>query len=140
MLTVSSTAELSAGLICTCLPTIPAIVRRPRNSRSGRTPEKNSQSRRTFTRKQPTNSSDQDPFNREYFELSEGYSQKAVFEGLPAAVATDIEGGKSHGIQDTGPLGSESIEDEILPRQAIVKTVVVEQSRKMSKDDGSAPC
>lgn len=77
---------------------------------------------RTLTRKQPTTSSDQDPFNVEYLELSEGYSRDGGAKALAAAVVTDIEGGRPGGIQDIGPAGLEVKEDELIQRPAIMKT------------------
>ena len=73
MLTLNSAAELSADLICTCLSTIPALLRRGRNSRGGKSLEMNPHSRhvRTLAQEQPTSLSDQHPLNRQYLELSE---------------------------------------------------------------------
>ena len=135
ILIVNSTAELSSGLICTCLPTIPALFQRRRRSRSDKTLEENSHSRhlRVLTRKQPTNLSDQEPFNGEYLELSEGRSQNEGFEALPAAVATDIEGGNPSSVQATNPLSLGAREDDLISGPAIMKTVVVEQSHNVRR-------
>ena len=126
-----SAAELSAGLICTCLPTIPALFSRRPTSRSDRTLKMDSRSR--HLRKQPTDLSDKDPFNRDYVELNEGNFQNEGVVTLPAAVATDIEGGKPRGIQASGPEDLEAKGDELTQRPAIMKTVVVEQSHNVRR-------
>ena len=65
----------------------------------------NSRSRhlRRLTSKELTDLSDKGPFNRDYVELSEGYLQNGGVVTLAAAIATDIEGGKSRGNQARGP-------------------------------------
>lgn len=123
-----SAAELASGTICTCLPTIPALLSQRRTSRGDETMQRDPHSRhlRSLTRKQPTSSSDQDPFDGMYLELSEGCSQDGAAEELPAAVVTDIEGGKPRGIQTSESVNSEGREDGLMQGLAIMKTVVVE--------------
>ena len=88
---------------------------------------------RNLIRKQPTDLGDKDPFNRDYVELSEGYLQNPGVVALPAAVATDIEGGKPRSIQTSGPEDLEAKRDDLTERPAILKTVVVEQSHNVRK-------
>ena len=130
VLTLCSTAELSAGVICTCLPTVPAILSRRRTSRSDRNPEMDSRSRhlRTLTRRLPTSLSDQDTFNREYLELCEGHVHDGGVEATSTTVAADIERGKLGGMHANGPMDLGAKEDELTQRPAIMKTVVIEQS------------
>ena len=73
-------------------------------------------------RKRPTNLIDQDPFNREYLELGEGYSQDAGVTALLAAVASHIEGGRPCSIQDLDPVDLEARRNESVPKPAIMKT------------------
>ena len=128
LLTAHSAAEVSAGLICTCLPTIPAIVSRRRTSGNDRTPEIDPRALhlRTLTRKQPTGLSDQNPLDGVYLELGEGNSQDGGNQVFPAAVATDIEGGKPRGTQADIPGNLKAKEDEFTRGPGIMKTVVVE--------------
>ena len=132
LLTVHSAAEISAGLICTCLPTTPGLLNRRRTSRRIRNileMDSNSRHLRTLTRNQPPGSSGQHPLNREYLELSEGLNSLDGSVGArEAVVATDIEGGKPRRIQDNDPVDLKAIEDGLTQKPAIMKTVVVEQS------------
>ena len=121
VLTAHSTAELSAGLTCTCLPMIPALFSQRRTSRGNRALEKDSRSRHPQTRKQPTDLGDKDPFNKDWIELSEGYLQN------PGA----LEGGEPHGIQISGLEDLEAKRDDFTERPAITKTVVIEQSHNV---------
>lgn len=66
-------------------------------------------------------------------ELNEGHFQDGGIEALPAAVTTDIEGGKTCGIPAVGPVDLTATEDELIQGSAIVKTVVVEQSHKIRR-------
>ena len=86
---------------------------------------------RTLTRKQPTISSDQHPFNRESLELSKGYSFNGGVEAREGIVATDIEGGKPRRIQVNGPMDLKANEDGLIQKPAIMKTVSVEQSHEV---------
>ena len=85
---------------------------------------------RTLTRKQPTISSDQHPFTREYLELSEGYFLDGGVEAREAVVATDIEGGKPRRVRVNGRIDLKANEDGLIQKPAIMKTVVVEQSNE----------
>ena len=74
---------------------------------------------RNLTRKQLTELSDNGPFNRDYIELSKGYLQNRGVVTLPAAVATDIEGGKPRGNQASGPEDLEAKGDELTQGQPL---------------------
>ena len=122
------TAELSAGLICICLPTLPALLRLGRGSKKAKVPGTNSYSRhkRTFTRKQNLSLSDQEPFSRVSLELNEGASYNAT-ETLPTTMVTDIEGGVPEAVHARESFNPASNKDGFVPRPAILKTVKVEQ-------------
>ena len=75
--------------------------------------------------------SDQDHLHEDYSELDEGYFQDGGIEALPAAVTTDIEGGKTCGIPAVGPVELAATEDELIQGLAVMKTAVVEQSHKI---------
>lgn len=128
-------AELAAGVICTCLPTIPALFSRRWTSRSERTLEIDSRSRhlRSLTRRQTTDLGDKDPFIIDSVELNQGCFQNGGVVALPAAVVTDIEGGNPRGIRTSGPKELEAKRDELTQRPAIIKTVVIEQSHNVRK-------
>ena len=132
ILTVHSAAEIYAGLICTCLPTTPVLLDRCRTSRRTKNTlgmDPHSRHLRTLARNQPPASSDQHPLNREYLELSEGLnSLDGSVEAREAVVATDIEGGIPRRNQINGPVDLKAIEDGLIQKPAIMKTVVVEQS------------
>lgn len=131
-----SGAELSAGLVCVCLPTIPILLPcRSRRSPSSKTLERHSRPchLRTFARKQPSNISDEESLNRVYSDFGRGFSQGGAIEPLPTTIVTAIEGGSARGIRDIGPLDLEVKDDEFVQRPAIMKTVVVEQSSGHSR-------
>lgn len=124
VLTGFSTAELSAGVICTCLPLLPALRLTRQNDKS---PGTDSRSRylRTLTRQRTMNTTDQDPLAREYLELREDpYS----VEALPPAVVTDIEVG--HGTQSMDSVGREA---EAMGKPATLKTIVIKQTHGVGR-------
>ena len=135
VLTLYSTAELSAGVICICLPTVPAILSRRRTGRSDRNLEMDSRSRhlQTLTRRLPTSLSDQDPFNREYLGLCRGYVDDGGVGASSTTVAADIEGARPGGMHANGPRDLEAKEDELIQKPAIMKTVVIEQSNDVRR-------
>ena len=92
----SRTAKLSTGIICTCLPTLPTLIRRRHtNSPSTTAVNRTSKSRRAkmISVKQHPSLTGQEPFNREYSELGEGNFHGVGLEPFPKAVITGIEGG-----------------------------------------------
>ena len=128
----NSAAEISAGVICTCLPTLPALLRQRPTGPGSRSLERGSRSR-DIRRERRQSSSKQSLFNEEHQELSGSNLHNEGIEALPAAVTTDIEGGNLRGIQATRSSDLEGKQDEVLQRSAILKTVVIEQSHKVRK-------
>lgn len=126
-------AELSSGLICVCLPTIPALLRRRQKTTKGSRFESIFQSRylRNLARRQPTSSTlgDQRPLNKASLELTERYLHGGV-DAMPAAVITDIEGGQAQSISELNPLDLTGGERVLVQGSAIMKTVKLEQSSR----------
>ena len=127
----NSAAELTAGVICMCLPTIPVLFSRRRSSRRARNVGGSPRSHHLpgFTRKKPTNLSDQDPFDEESFQLGVRYGQVGDIEAPPPAVVTNIEGGNSAPTRDLAPVDVETLEKEVVQKPAIMRTIVIEQSQ-----------
>lgn len=125
---MGSTAEITAGVLCFCLPLVPAICR----NRQNKSPGAFSRSRylHRLSRQQTANKSDEDPFAREYMELRENRNGT---EAPPPAVHTDIAGGNFDTIHDTESAGPEGRDDGDLGKPTILKTVVIKQTHSVGK-------
>lgn len=125
---MDSTAELTAGVLCICLPLVPAIRRKRQNKSPGTV----SRSRylHNLSRQQTANKSDEDPLAREYMELRE--TRNGV-EAQPQAVLTDIEGGNFDSIHDTQFVDPEDRDDGEVGKPKILKTVVIKQTRGVGR-------
>ena len=136
ILIANSAGELSAGLVCICLPTIPILLcRRPQRSLSSNTSDCDPHTRhlRFFTPKQPKNIISESRVVRKYSKFGELCLESGDLAAPPAAVITAIEGGNPGGIRGVGPVDVEAKGDEFIQRPAIMKTVVVEQFSGMGR-------
>ncbi|MCJ1269460.1 hypothetical protein MMC22_009352 [Lobaria immixta] len=89
-----SAAEISTGIICVCLPILPALSRprRPRPSTSILNGRLNARSPKRFGPEQPTNLNERELFNTEYLELEE-HGPSRSDPVTQCAVITAISGG-----------------------------------------------
>ena len=129
-LIVKSAAEVTAGIICTCLPTLPTLLRPKRASPSPTALKSSSTSRhlRSSGRKQTTNTSDQDFLNREYIELGEQLFNPTDLRALPSTVVAIKGGASPPNIHPGEALEAAAQNGEPLQGSRIMKTVDIAQS------------
>lgn len=137
-LTALSTAEISTGIICVCLPTLAAFTHRRSRGPSTSIVNGDSNTHRTTSssRKQHLGLNDPSLFEGEYIELGAGSSQDVDLRMTAGLVVTGIRGGTTSPLsrdsiveaQETTPLGAKEALDRSVQGMNIVKTVRIEQS------------
>lgn len=119
----TSAAEISAGIICVCIPTLAALGhrRRRRPSASILNGESYPRSPRCFGPDQPTSLNEKDLFNTEYLEVRENCSRRSG-QVPQYAVITAIRGGAAtpRAVIESvrGGSGRRTVENTIAPAPA----------------------
>lgn len=126
-----STAEVSTGIICVCLPTLAALARPNRRgpTASIMNGQSNSRGQSYYRRKQLGDSDDQTLVSGNYLELGERNHDNPGVQVPQRTVVTGIEGGthSSEFHQDHG-IAMAGYEADLVQGPAILKTVRIEQS------------
>ncbi|MCJ1254201.1 hypothetical protein MMC24_002015 [Lignoscripta atroalba] len=121
-----STAEVTTGVICACLPMLPALFqRRPRKpSANMAISSSNRCGAQPFPRMYCSGSGDNDLLSRDYLELGED-SFHAVGGAAANAITTEIKGGAGPRIEVSAPADEDQLRGQ--EGRGIMKTVRIER-------------
>lgn len=135
---ISSTAEISTGIICVCLPTLAVFTHRRSRGPSTSIVNGECHMHRAMSspRKQNLGLKDHGLFDGEYLELGPASSRQFDLKIIPDGVATGNRGEHTSPVVQGGsrsalgviPIGTEEMLDESTLGMKIVKTVRLEQS------------